>query len=260
MRRGCGLLSPRLRLLRRCNAAPGARHVVPRPRVLCVRIFHSSFRLWESVGTAGLLVAAAASFEGKSPASGNACRFNDWSNRTPVITRYTLMSLIGMTVLSWIIGFGDWMSMCPYDAIIHVQGVWVRNDGKACARATSCRAVVTLQSGASSRRPSSRTASCRFCSSYCGSAALVGSGRRSTVRPTAVRTALHACRSENSVVRTGSVGLLYLMLLITLVNNTVYGFFGLFLNYNPLFPMDLMMQCSGSFWVRTAALSPWRCV
>ena len=46
------------------------------------------------------------------------------------------------------------------------------------------------------------------------------------------------------------MGLLYLIFLVTVVNNCIYGFGGLVLYYNPIIPLDLMMKCSGSFWVR----------
>ena len=52
------------------------------------------------------------------------------------------------------------------------------------------------------------------------------------------------------LVGVGSVGLLYLIFLVTVVNNCIYGFGGLVLYYNPIIPLDLMMECSGSFWVR----------
>ena len=183
------------------------------------------------------------------------CRFADWSARTPVVTRYTLITIVAVSVLNLVLDFS------AYTVVRVACGV------VGFFRTLPCYFLPVFFCSLS------HTLSLRVCVCVC-----VGARLEPQLCPRTAVFGLQVWRFVTAPIlqpqllsllfvvlwfgqqgapaeqKHGSVGLLYLMALLGIMTNVVYAFGGLLLYYNPIIPTPLMMKCVGSFWPVLVAL------
>ena len=51
-------------------------------------------------------------------------RFEDWSERTPPIARFFLMTVVSFGIVDLFLGMSVWLDFCPYDFLLSLQRGW----------------------------------------------------------------------------------------------------------------------------------------